>query len=43
MHVMHIDRKSKAEYYLEKNNKYCEVAKSEVERDLGIWVSNDLK
>ena len=40
---MHIDRKSKAKYYLEKDNKHWEVAESEVERDLGIWVSNDLK
>ena len=42
-HVMHIDRKSKAKYYLEKDNKRWEVAESEVERDLGIWVSNDRK
>ena len=41
--VMHIDRKSKAKYYLGKDNKCWEVAESEVERDLGIWVSNDLK
>ena len=40
---MHIDRKSKAKYYLEKDNKCWEVTESEVERDLGIWVSNDLK
>ena len=40
---MHINRKSKAKYYLEKDNKCWEVAESEVERDLGIWVSNDLK
>ena len=32
-HVMHIDRKSKAKYYLEKNNKRWEVAESEVEMD----------
>ena len=42
-HVMHTDRKSKAKYYLEKDNKHWELAESEVERDLGIWVSNDLK
>ena len=42
-HVMHIDRKSKAKYYLEKDNKYWEVTESEVERDLGILISNDLK
>ena len=42
-HVMHIDRKSKAKYYLEKNNKHWEVEESEMERDLGSWVSNDLK
>ena len=42
-HVMYIDRKSKVKYYLEKDNKCWEVAESEVERDLGIWVSNDLK
>ena len=30
-------------YYLEKDNKRWVVAKSELERDLGIWVSNDLK
>ena len=40
---MYIDRKSKVKYYLEKDNKCWEVAESEVERDLGIWVSNDLK
>ena len=39
---MHIDRKSKTKYYLEKDNKHWEVAEFEVERDLGIWVSNDL-
>ena len=37
---MHIDIKSKAKYYLEKDNKRWEVAESEVERDLGLWVSN---
>ena len=37
-HVMHIDRKSKAKYYLEKNNERWKVTESEVERDLGIWV-----
>ena len=42
-HVMHIDRKSKAKYYLEKDNKRWKVAEFEVERDLSIWVSNDLK
>ena len=42
-HVTHIDRKSKANYYLQKDNKRWEVAESEVERDLGIRVSNDLK
>ena len=42
-HVMHIDRKSKTTYYLEKDNKRWEVAESEVQRDLSIWVSNDLK
>ena len=42
-HVMHIDRERKAKYYLEKDNKRWEVAESEVERDLGILVSNDLK
>ena len=41
--VMHVDRKSKTKYYLEKDNKRCEVAESEVERDLGIWASNNLK
>ena len=41
--IMHIDRKSKAKYYLEKDNKRWEVAASEVERNLVIWVSNDLK
>ena len=40
---MHIDRKSKANYYLENDKKRCEVAESEVERDLGTWVSIDLK
>ena len=40
---MRIDRKSKTTYYLEKDNKRWEVAESEVEWDLGIWVSNDLK
>ena len=40
---MCIDRKSKAKYYIEKDNKHWEVAESEVERDLGIWGSNDLK
>ena len=34
--VMHIDRNSKAKYYLELDNKCLEVAESEVERDLGI-------
>ena len=42
-HVMRIDRKSKVKYYLEKDNKRRELAESEVERDLGIWVPNDLK
>ena len=32
-HVMHIDKKRKAKYYLE-DNKRWEVAESEVERDL---------
>ena len=40
---MHIDRESKVKYYLEKDHKSWEVAESEVERDLAIWVSNDLK
>ena len=40
---MHIDRKSKDNCYLEKDKKHWEVAKSEVERELGMWVSNDLK
>ena len=39
---MHIDRKSKAKYYLEKDKKRWKVAESEVERNLGIWVSNEL-
>ena len=37
------DRKSKARCYLERDNKCWEVAEAKVERDLGIWVSNDLK
>ena len=40
---MHIDRKSKAKYYLEKDNKRWEVTEAKVERDSGEWVSNDLK
>ena len=40
---MHIGRKSKVKYYLEKDNKRWKIAISEVKRDLGIWVSNDLK
>ena len=42
-HVMHIDKKCKAKHYLEKDDKRLKVAESEVERDLGIWVSNHLK
>ena len=42
-HVMHTDIKSKAKHYLEKGNNHLEVAESEVERDLGTWVSNNLK
>ena len=42
-HVMQIDTKSKAKYYLEKDNTRQEVGKSEVERDQHILVSNDLK
>ena len=42
-HVMYIDRTSKAKYYLEEEYIRWEVAESEMERDLGIWVSNDLK
>ena len=41
-HVMHIDRKVKAKYYLKKDNKRWEIAESEVGRDMGIWVSNDI-
>ena len=40
---MHIERKSMTKFYLKKDNKLWEVAESEVERDLGILVSNDLK
>ena len=29
-HVMHADRKSKAKYYLEKDNKCWEIAESEI-------------
>ena len=42
-HVMNIDRKSKAKHFLENDNKRWRVAESEAKRDLGIWVSNDLK
>ena len=41
--LMYIDRKRKTKYYLEKDNKRWEVADSEFEKDLGIWVSNDLE
>ena len=40
---MDIDRKSKAKYYVEKDNKCLEVAESDVERDLEVWISNNLK
>ena len=42
-HIGHIDRKRIAKYYLEKDNKRWEIAESEEERDLGVWVWNDLK
>ena len=34
--VMHIDRKSKTKYYLEKDNKSWKLAESVVERDFDI-------
>ena len=42
-HAMNIDRKRKAKHYLDYDNKRGKIAESEVEKDLGIWVSNDLK
>ena len=42
-HVMHIGHKSNTKYYLHKDGQRCEIAVSKLEKDFGIWVSDDLK
>ena len=42
-HIMHIGHKSNTKYYLHKDGQRCEIAISRLEKDLGIWVSDDLK
>jgi hypothetical protein len=42
-HVMHVGHKSDTKYYLHKDSQRCEIAVSRLEKDLGIWVSDDLK
>ena len=40
---MHIGHKSNTKYYLHNDGQGCEIAVSRLEKDLGIWVSDDLK